>query len=185
MSGACPPSLSIAVANAGGLGAAGVLLMSPEQIVAWARDFRAGSDGVFQLNDWIPDPVPSRDPAHEKQIREFLGRWGPGVPQEAAEVKNPDFGAQCEAMIEARPPIVSSVMGLFPAPYVARLKEQGIMWFASVTTVRDAIAAEAAGADVIVAQGAEAGGHRGALMQTLLKTSWWACSRFCRPLSTQ
>ncbi len=162
MSGACPPSLAVAVANAGGLGAAGVLLMPPEEILAWVRDFRAGSDGAFQLNNWIPDPAPSRDPAHERQIRDFLGGWGPAVAKDAAERKNPDFGAQCDAMLEARPPIVSSVMGLYPPAFIARLKESGIAWFASVTTVRDAIAAEAAGADVVVAQGAEAGGHRGA-----------------------
>jgi nitronate monooxygenase len=163
MSGACPPSLATAVANAGGLGAAGVLLMQPDEILAWARDFRAGSKGVFQLNNWIPDPAPARDGAHEARVREFLGRWGPPVPREAGDATGPDFDAQCEAMLEARPPIVSSVMGLYPASFVARLKERGIIWFASVTTVREALAAQAAGADVIVAQGAEAGGHRGAL----------------------
>ena len=53
-------------------------------------------------------------------------------------------------------------MGLFPARFVAALKARGIAWFANVTTVAEARAAEAAGADAIVAQGMEAGGHRGA-----------------------
>ncbi len=53
-------------------------------------------------------------------------------------------------------------MGVYPKDFVARLKERGIAWFATATTVTEAVAAEAAGADVIVAQGAEAGGHRGA-----------------------
>ena len=52
-------------------------------------------------------------------------------------------------------------MGLFPPEFVKRLKERGITWFANVSTVSEARTAEAAGADVIVAQGAEAGGHRG------------------------
>jgi nitronate monooxygenase len=52
-------------------------------------------------------------------------------------------------------------MGVYPAAFVQRMKQKGIAWFATVTTVAEARAAEAAGADVVVAQGAEAGGHRG------------------------
>jgi nitronate monooxygenase len=63
-------------------------------------------------------------------------------------------------MRAAAPRVVSSVMGLFPAAFVARLKTRGIAWFANVSTVAEARAAEAAGADVVVAQGMEAGGHR-------------------------
>src|SRR4051812_2667196 len=84
MAGACPPSLSIAVANAGGLGACGALLMVPAAIKAWVAEFRAASEGPFQLNVWIPDPKPLRDPVHESRIREFLAAWGPPVPAEAA-----------------------------------------------------------------------------------------------------
>jgi nitronate monooxygenase len=161
MASACPPSLSIAVANAGGLGSCGVLPMQPEEILAWAREVRANSNGAFQLNNWIPDPAPVRDPAHEAKVREFLGRWGPPVAAEAGDAKPPSFADQCEAMLEAGPPIISSIMGLYPPEFVRRLKERGIIWFATCTTVSEARAAEAAGADVIVAQGAEAGGHRG------------------------
>src|SRR5438128_3107177 len=77
MAGACPPALSIAVANAGGMGAAGVVMMPPDEITAWARDVRAGTDGPFQINNWIPGPPPARNRAHEALIREFLGEWGP------------------------------------------------------------------------------------------------------------
>src|SRR5947209_1607972 len=65
-------------------------------------------------------------------------------------------------MAGASAPIVSSVMGLFPPDYVKKLKGSGIAWFSVATTVAEALCAEAAGADVIVAQGMEAGGHRGA-----------------------
>ena len=162
MAGACPPSLSIAVASAGGLGACGVLLMKPDEITAWANDVRTSSNGAFQLNVWIPDPAPRRDAEHEGRVRAFLGQWGPLVPPEAADAALPDFAAQCEAMLAAGPRIISSIMGLYPPAFVARLKARNIAWFANVTTVAEARAAEAAGADVIVAQGAEAGGHRGA-----------------------
>jgi nitronate monooxygenase len=161
MAGASPPSLSIAVANAGGLGACGALLMQPDEIIAWAAEVRSGSNGAFNLNLWIPDPPPVRDAAHEAQVRAFLGDWGPAVPPEAADGKPPDFAAQCEALLAAGPAIVSSVMGLYPPAFVAKLKERGISWFANISTVAEARAAEAAGADVVVAQGMEAGGHRG------------------------
>ena len=161
MAGACPASLSIAVAGAGGLGGCGALLMQPAQILDWAREVRAASNGAFQINLWVPDPPPARDATHEAEIRTFLSGWGPEVPEMAGEVMPPDFGAQCDALLEAGPPIVSSIMGVYPASFVQRLKDRGIVWFACVTTVAEAREAEAAGADVVVAQGAEAGGHRG------------------------
>ncbi len=161
MAGASAPSLSIAVANAGGLGSCGVLLMQPDEIAAWASEVRANSNGAFQLNIWIPDPAPRRDPAHEARVRQFLAGWGPALPPEAGDATPPDFAAQCEAILAAAPPIVSSVMGIYPPEFVALLKQKRITWFANISTVTEARAAEAAGADVIVAQGAEAGGHRG------------------------
>ncbi|MGH7077288.1 MAG: NAD(P)H-dependent flavin oxidoreductase [Acetobacteraceae bacterium] len=160
--GACPPSLAIAIANEGGLGACGALLMPPEAIKEWVAETRAGTNGAFQLNLWIPDPAPVRNQAAEDAVRNFLALWGPEVPRDAADQRPPDFAAQCEAMLELRPAVISSIMGLYPSAYVARMKALGIRWFATVTTVADAKAAEQAGADAIVAQGMEAGGHRGA-----------------------
>lgn len=162
MAGACPASLAIAVAKAGGMGGAGALLWSPEEIEDWAREVRAGSNGAFQMNIWVPDPAPRRDAAHEARVRDFLGGWGPEVAADAGEAKLQDFAVQCEAMIEAGTPVISSIMGLFEPAFVERMKSRGIAWFATATTVAEAKAAVAAGADVIVAQGAEAGGHRGA-----------------------
>jgi nitronate monooxygenase len=76
MAGACPPSLSIVVANAGGLGACGALLMKPQEIRSWSEEFRKSSQGEFQINLWIPESPPARDLELEKQQREFLP-WGP------------------------------------------------------------------------------------------------------------
>ncbi|MEM7188310.1 MAG: nitronate monooxygenase [Pseudomonadota bacterium] len=162
MAGACPPSLAIAVGKGGGMGACGALLMSPDKIAEWAGQVRAGSNGAFQMNLWIPDPDPVRDPAHESEVRAFLGGFGPDVPAEAADVSLQDFDAQCDALLDAGPAVISSIMGLYPPQFVARMKERGVKWFATATTVFEAMAAEEAGADVIVAQGMEAGGHRGA-----------------------
>ena len=162
MAGACPASLAIAVAQAGGLGGCGTLMMQPTAIASWVAEVRAATNGAFQLNLWIPDPPPVRDPAHEDAVRAFLSQWGPAVPSAAGDAVPIDFGAQCEAMLAAGPAIISSIMGLYPADFVAKMKQRGIKWFANVTTVTEALDAEQAGADAVVAQGMEAGGHRGA-----------------------
>lgn len=161
MASACPASLAIAIANAGGLGGCGALMMQPEAIKKWAADMRAGSNGGFQFNLWIPDPPPKRDAAAEAAMRDFLSQWGPAVPPEAGDLVLPNFQAQCDTLLEIAPTIVSSIMGLYPERFVARLKDKGIKWFATVTTVSEAKEAERAGADAVIAQGMEAGGHRG------------------------
>ncbi len=157
MAGACPPELAIAVANAGGMGGAGVLLDPPEAIGNWVERFRSGSKGPFQLNIWVPDP-PRDDPRPIEAAREFLSRFGlPGPPGSPA----PAFVEQCEAILAARPTAVSSIMGLFDETLAARVHQSGSAWFACATTLDEALAAQSAGADAIVAQGMEAGGHRG------------------------
>jgi nitronate monooxygenase len=161
MAGACPPGLSIAVANAGSMGALGALLTPPAGILDWVREFRSKSAGPLQVNLWIPDPAPHRDAHAEAQLRKFLAQWGPPVPPEAGDVVPPDFAAQLEALLEAAPTAVSSIMGVFPPAFVRRAKQRGIAWFATATTLAEARIARDAGADAIVAQGYEAGGHRG------------------------
>jgi nitronate monooxygenase len=161
MAGVPAPALSIEVGKAGGLGACGVLPMTAADIVAWVDRVRAAGVDAFQLNTWIPDPPPHRDREHESRVRAFLERWGPPVPAQAADAPAPDFRGQFEAMVAARPPVISSVMGLYDADQIAALKANGIAWFATITTVNEARMAAAAGADALMAQGAEAGGHRG------------------------
>lgn len=166
MAGACPPALAVAVSNAGGMGACGALLMDATAIDDWVSQVRQATNGAFQLNTWIPDPEPVRNHEHETAVRNFLGNWGPAVASEQADAMPADFAAQCDAMIKAGPRVISSIMGVYPADVVAKMKAQGIHWFATATTVEEALTAEAAGADVIVAQGMEAGGHRGAFNAT-------------------
>jgi len=161
MAGVPAPALSAAIASAGGMGALGALMMGPAAIADWARAFRAASNGAFQANLWIPDPPPERDPGREAAMAEFLARHGPrpAIPEGPLL---PDFAAQCRAILECGPAAISSIMGLFPPWVVEAAKARGIAWFATATTLAEAQAAVAAGADAIIAQGAEAGGHRGA-----------------------
>jgi len=161
MAGASPASLSIAVAQAGGMGAMGALTSQPDTIRRWVHDVRAAGVNAFQLNTWIPDPSPKRDVSAEAQVRSFLNGWGPEVSASAGDIVLPDFDAQCDTFLESTPTAVSSIMGVFPPRFVSRLKAAGIAWFATATTLAEAQRAQAAGADAIVAQGFEAGGHRG------------------------
>ncbi|MCO6415428.1 nitronate monooxygenase [Siccirubricoccus sp. KC 17139] len=163
MAGACPPALAAAVAAAGGMGGMGALMSSPAAIGDWARQVRAASNGAFQINLWIPDPPPARDAAHEAAVAQRLGELaGMEVPLPGEGPFVQDFAAQVEAMIAAGPAVASCIMGVFPPEVAARLKERGILWIANATTVAEAREAEAAGAAAVIAQGAEAGGHRGA-----------------------
>ncbi len=118
MASSTPPPLAAAVANAGGMGSVGVLQMQPDAIAAWASAFRAQSNGAFQMNVWIPDPPPVRDAAAEAVVRRFLASFGPELPDTAGDAGLPDFAAQCAAMLEARPAVVSSIMGLYPPEFV-------------------------------------------------------------------
>jgi len=176
MAGSCPVNLAVAVADAGGMGAMGALMSSPDAMAKWAAEFRSRSLGPFQLNLWIAEPgAPARDFAAEQRVREFLSSWGPAVlsrpgeaaadPAETAGIRLPDFEKQCDGLIAIRPTVVSSIMGLYSSQFVAKLKEHGIAWFACATTLAEAREAERAGADAIVAQGYEAGGHRGSFDQ--------------------
>ena len=157
MAGACPPALAAAVAEAGGMGAAGVVADTPERIASWAAEFRDLSGGPFQLNLWVPDP-PDDDSRRIADAADFLGRFG--VPGDAGP-DAPVYAEQCAELLAARPAVASSIMGLFDPGFVTQLHDAGIAWFACATTLDDALAAEEAGADAVVAQGVEAGGHRG------------------------
>jgi nitronate monooxygenase len=162
MAGANSVSRAAAVVNAGGMGAFGAAQSTPAQIADWAKAFRAQSSGPFQINLWVPDPPPTRDAKVEAEMRAFLAKWGPEVAEDAGNATPPDFATQCEAVVAARPTVVSSIMGLFPEKVLRGFKDNGIAWFATATTLAEARAAKDAGADAIIAQGFEAGGHRGA-----------------------
>lgn len=162
MAGACPVGLSATLATAGSMGAMGAVLSTAADIGTWHAAFVAASRGPAQINLWIPDAAPYRDMAAEARTRAFLAQWGPAVPAEAADATPADFEAQVAAVLAARPAVVSTIMGVLGERHVQQFKGAGIRWIACATTLAEARAAQEAGADAVVAQGFEAGGHRGA-----------------------
>ena len=179
MAGACPVPLSAALANAGSMGAMGAVLSSSADIGRWMDEFRAASTGPAQVNLWVPDPAPTRDVAAEAASRAFLAQWGPDVPASAADATPADFEEQFAALLAARPAVASTIMGVLLPRHVQQLKDAGIAWIACATTLSEARAAQDAGADAVVAQGAEAGGHRGAFDPGWPSASWSGCSHCC------
>ncbi len=161
MAGACPVELAAAICNAGGMGACGALNLEPDQIFSWTEKLRSHTNGSFLLNTWVAGPKPIRNVEHEQQVRKFLSVFGPSIPEEVANQPLISFEKQCQAMLEANPNVISSIMGLFKPAFVEQLRRQKIRWFATVTSVTEAVLAEKAGADALVVQGSEAGGHRG------------------------
>jgi nitronate monooxygenase len=171
MAGACTPERSAAIANAGGMGSLGALLMQPEAIADWTAAFRAGTSGPLHINLWVRLSEPERDGEQEARVRAFLADWDPAAREGQEGPALPDFAAQCEAALVQRPAVISSIMGLYPDAFAARMKSAGIAWFATATTLEEALAAERAGADAIIAQGIEAGGHRGTFDPVAARTT--------------
>lgn len=166
--GATTVELITAVSDAGGLGSLGAPYMAPEQIRTAIKDIRQRTDRPFNVNLFAggysngPDAtMPAADPA---AMLEILARHhnALGLPAPKPSAMAPDpFEAQFEAVIEARPPIFSFTFGIPNAAAIERLKDRDIRIIGTATTVEEARLLAAAGVDAIVAQGSEAGAHRG------------------------
>jgi nitronate monooxygenase len=157
------PELAAAVSNAGGLGAWGGAYSKPDDIAAAIHRIRQLTARPFNINlfaggydnDRKVEPQPMLEIMREAHAR--LGLPPPALPP----VPSDPFDAQLEAVLEARPPMFSFTFGI-PAPaQIAALKKRGIAVVGTATTLAEARQLEQADVDAIVAQGAEAGAHRG------------------------
>ncbi|WP_404382873.1 NAD(P)H-dependent flavin oxidoreductase [Caenispirillum salinarum] len=161
------PGLVAAVSSAGGLGSLGAAYLAPERIAAACAAIRAGTNGTFAVNLFAPppEPPPAADPATLEAYRNTLCRLhdqaGLTDPPPAEAPEPPSFTDQLEAALAGGAPVISVTFGLPEAALMERLKAAGVFTIATVTTVAEARAAEAAGFDAVTAQGFEAGGHRG------------------------
>lgn len=166
MAGVSSPAMAAAVSNAGGLGALGIGAASVDQARAMIRDTCAATDKPFNVNVFChrparPDAVVND--AWLTRMAPLFEQFSAGPPTELHEIYrsfqvDPDMLAM---LIEERPAVVSFHFGLPPAKVISALRQAGIMLLASATSLVEAQQVQTAGLDGVVAQGWEAGGHRG------------------------
>ncbi|MGY2262548.1 NAD(P)H-dependent flavin oxidoreductase [Pseudomonas sp. SDO55104_S430] len=166
MVGVSTPKLAAAVSNAGGLGSIGIGASNVEQARAMLRDTAALTDKPFNVNLFCHEPAVA-DAEREAQWLDFLAplfdKFETPAPTALREIYTSfveDFG-MLEMLLDERPAVVSFHFGLPPQSSIDALKNAGIVLLACVTNLAEAQQAERAGVHALVAQGYEAGGHRG------------------------
>ena len=174
MAGAQGSALALAVCAAGGVGGLPAAMLSPESLKAELQVMREQARGPWNVNFFCHTP-PAPDAAAEAHWREALrpffdeaGIDSADVPAGAGRV--PFSHAVADVVEPFAPPVVSFHFGL-PAPdLLARVKSWGSKVLSSATTVQEALWLQAHGADAVIAQGLEAGGHRGMFLSAELGT---------------
>lgn len=165
MAGAIDFEIAVAVAEAGGLGSLPFATLNAEQARDQIAKYRARTSKPVNLNFFCHKP-PALNNEREARWRDRLKPYYQelGVDPAAAiptSMRNPFDDALCAIVEETRPGIVSFHFGLPEARLVKRVKDAGNVIMSSATTVAEARWLEARGVDVVIAQGFEAGGHRG------------------------
>ena len=166
-------TLTAAVSGAGGLGSFGAHHLDPDAITALVADLKTAVPGgrPFNVNLWVPQPYEAAlRPAPEdfERLRPLYERLG--IPAPTSYTPPPCFDDQVDALLAAQPPVISFVMGVPSADVVTEARRRGIVTIGTATTVDEAVAVEAAGLDVVVASGSDAGGHRGAFLRPVAES---------------
>lgn len=164
MASVATPALAAAVSNAGGLGSLGSATLAPDALAAQIEEVSAATDRPFNVNFFCHER-PRDDPARAAAFRARLAGYYAeenlsGVP-DPAEPFEPFDEERLEVVLETRPAVVSFHFGAPRRDWLVAIQEAGCLTLATATTVEEARDLEAAGVEVIVAQGWEAGGHRG------------------------
>jgi nitronate monooxygenase len=170
MAGVAGPDLVAAVSNAGGLGVMASLRLPPDQVRQSIRAVRQATDRPFGVNIWLHDDVRvSPDPARipddvvrgsQTVLNQFRPRFDLAPTLDRPPAATDLVDAALEIMIEERVPVFSAGLGVPEPELVERFHSVGTKVVSMVATVEDAKTAAANGVDVVVAQGAESGGHR-------------------------
>jgi nitronate monooxygenase len=164
--GATTPALVAAVCNAGALGSFGASYLTPDQIASDIKTISSLTDKPFNVNLFAGgytaesrvDPAPML--AILAEIHATLGLPAPVLPPWPHD----PFNQQLEAVLEARPAVFSFTFGIPDPQALARLRKRGIAIVGTATTAKEARRLDESGVTAIVAQGAEAGGHRGTFL---------------------
>lgn len=174
MAGPALSELAVAVSNAGGLGALPCAMLTLDTARAELEKIRAGTNGRINLNFFCHQPPvfdEAREMAWRKRLAPYYEELGidPAEPIPASN-RTPFDETFCALVEEFRPDVVSFHFGLPEPALVERVKAADAKVISSATTVREAIWLEERGCDAIIAQGAEAGGHRGIFLGTDIST---------------
>lgn len=163
---AASAALVAAVSAGGGFGQLGAAYLAPARIGEVAADIRARTDRPFGINLFCPQAWLRDDDALDAYLQR-LAPWHAelGLPAPARPARfEEDFDAQLEATIAARPSVISFVMGDPGVARVAALQAQGFKVLGTATQVAEGLMLQASGVDAVIAQGFEAGGHRGGFL---------------------
>jgi nitronate monooxygenase len=157
------PDLVAAVSNAGGLGFIGGAYLTPQQVVEAARAIRAKTSRPFGINLFAPQPSADAGISSDAAIERLAGYYAElGLARPAqSETPSHTFQEQLIVALESGASAFSFTFGIFPADAIAAIRERGMVSMGTATTVDEAVALEKAGVDAVIAQGSEAGGHRG------------------------
>lgn len=174
MAGSDSVALARSVSSTGALGSLACALLSPDQVREAVRALRQGMTRPFNLN-FFCHTMEAPDSAATERWKSFLRphykRLGLDIESVApTRLRLPFDDEMCAVVEEVRPEVVSFHFGLPKLELVERLKKRGIKILSSATTVREAKWLESCGCDAIIAQGFEAGGHRGMFLETNIAT---------------
>ena len=165
MAGVQGAALAVAVSNAGALGSLPCAMLTPEAMERELTAIQAGTQRPFNVNFFChtpPEPDAAREAAWRAVLKPFHDEIGLDVASVPAGAGRMPFGpAAADVLAAFKPRVVSFHFGLPDAASVARIKAWGGVVVSSATTVDEARWLVAHGADAVIAQGLEAGGHRG------------------------
>lgn len=159
------PALAAEISNQGGLGSLGVALFTPDQIREKIKEIRVLTDKPFAINLFAPTTPKKYSPEELNNSVKILNyfRKKLGIPNiEDIEIKpSASFEDKLSVVLEEKVPVFSFTFGILSKDIIQRVKSYGISVIGTATTAREAQRLEENGVDLIVAQGYEAGGHRG------------------------
>jgi nitronate monooxygenase len=166
MAGTSTPALAAAVTNAGGLGSIGVGAVDASAARAMIDELKSLTSGSFNVNVFCHRPAvanPDRERAWLTGLKPVFARYGAEPPQAIREIYTSFVvdEAMLNVFLQSHPAVVSFHFGLPSGDVIAKLKAAGIVLLSSATNLDEAEKAVKAGVDAVVAQGYEAGGHRG------------------------
>lgn len=175
MAGFSTATLAASVCAAGGLGSIGCATMSAETVTKAIRELRALTDKPVNVNFFCHAPVKAdagREQAWRDRLSPYYREFGIDAEAPHPRLDLAPFGDEmCTVVERTRPEVVSFHFGLPDSTLLNRVKAAGCRVISSATTVAEALWLEAHGVDAVIAQGSEAGGHRGTFLEANSHTS--------------